>query len=250
MHFEPCASASAQVITTIAQRRKVLQWMVKIEELHGDEKLFSKAMDQFPSIFKSKTRRANVGKAGDWWRKRAQFLEAPRVSTVLSGRRSHGRVRVNRKAIVGRGSCTSPWVIWLYPILRAEFDRLRKAGLKFDAPLLRQVALRQFQAPGATFTEASVHCNGVPLATKVTSRWIQVFMEKHSIVLNAEASATESQSPSTQPGMVIQLARCQVSTLADEVDHRNSSSWALAIRRLGSSCMVTGPTSSALDSFI
>ncbi|KAG3098896.1 hypothetical protein PI125_g15220 [Phytophthora idaei] len=36
----PCASASAQVVTTIAQRRKVLQWMVKTEELHSDEKLF------------------------------------------------------------------------------------------------------------------------------------------------------------------------------------------------------------------
>ncbi|KAG6943440.1 hypothetical protein JG687_00018465 [Phytophthora cactorum] len=144
--------------------------MVKTEELHGDEKLFSKAVDQFPSIFKSKTRRSNVGKAGDWWRKRVQFVEAPRGSTVLSGCRSHGRVRVNRKAIVGRGRRTSPWVIWLYLILRAEFDRLRKARLKYDAPLLRQVALRQFQAPGATFTEASVDCNGVPLATKVTSR--------------------------------------------------------------------------------
>ncbi|KAF1773592.1 Zinc finger, RING/FYVE/PHD-type [Phytophthora cactorum] len=86
--LSPCASASAQVVTTIAQRRKVLQWMVKTEELHGDEKLFSKAVDQFPSIFKSKTRRVNVDKAGDWWRKRAQFLEAPRGSTVVSGRSS------------------------------------------------------------------------------------------------------------------------------------------------------------------
>ncbi|KAG6949065.1 hypothetical protein JG687_00015094, partial [Phytophthora cactorum] len=112
-------------------------------------------------------------------------LEAPRSSTVLSGCRSHGRVRVNRKVIVGRGRRTSPWVIWLYPILRAEFDRLRKAGMKFDAPLLCQVALRQLQAPGATLMEASVDCNGVTLATKVTSRWIQVFMVKHRIVLRA-----------------------------------------------------------------
>ncbi|KAF1787524.1 Zinc finger, RING/FYVE/PHD-type [Phytophthora cactorum] len=37
IHSSPCASASAQVVTTIAQRRKVLQWMVKTEELHGDE---------------------------------------------------------------------------------------------------------------------------------------------------------------------------------------------------------------------
>ncbi|KAG2768784.1 hypothetical protein PC129_g19245 [Phytophthora cactorum] len=62
----PCASASAQVVTTIAQRRKVLQWMVKTEELHGDEKLFWKVVDQFPSIFKAKTLRSNVDKAGDW----------------------------------------------------------------------------------------------------------------------------------------------------------------------------------------
>ncbi|KAG6949069.1 hypothetical protein JG687_00015093 [Phytophthora cactorum] len=53
------------LVTTIAQRRKVLQWMVKTEELHGDEKLFWKVVDQFPSIFKAKTLRSNVDKAGD-----------------------------------------------------------------------------------------------------------------------------------------------------------------------------------------
>lgn len=144
--------------------------MIKTEQVSGEVQLFSEAVDKFTSIFKSRTRHANIAKAMDWWSKRARFIRPNRGASVVSGRRNHGRVRVNRKCIVGRGRRPSQWVIWLYPILLDEFDLLRKAGLKFDAPPLRQVALRQFQVPGAAFTTSSVDSEGVPLASKVTSR--------------------------------------------------------------------------------
>ncbi|KAJ8520892.1 hypothetical protein ON010_g17890 [Phytophthora cinnamomi] len=139
----PTAIAQVQVVTTLAQCRKVLHWMLKTEQVRGDVNLMSKVVDQFPSIVKSKTRKSNITKAVDWWMKRSKFLEASRGSTVASTR------------------------------------------LKFDAPLLRQVALRQFQVPGAAYDTASVDAQGVPLSTRVTLRWVQVFMEKHMIVLRA-----------------------------------------------------------------
>ncbi|KAE8880253.1 hypothetical protein PF003_g35736 [Phytophthora fragariae] len=159
--------------------------MVETEKVYGDKHLFPKAVDKFPAIFKSATRRANIAKAMNWWKKREMYLQSERGATAVSGRREHGRVRVNRKCMTGRCRRPSTWVAWLYPVLLAEFDRLRKAGLKFDAPMLRQVALRQFDVPWAPFNTASVDSQDASLLSKITTRWVQVFMEKHRIVLRA-----------------------------------------------------------------
>ncbi|KAF1772582.1 hypothetical protein GQ600_24402 [Phytophthora cactorum] len=150
-----CCS-SIQVVTNLSQQRKVLRWMVKTEAQCGGKLLFPKTVDKFPSVFKSATRRANIAKATNWWRKREGYLDAARGTTVVSGRRAHGRVRVNRKSATSRDRYTSAWVTWLYPVLLDKFDRLQKAGLKFDAPLLRQLALKQFSVPSAPYTASSL----------------------------------------------------------------------------------------------
>ncbi|KAG6947302.1 hypothetical protein JG688_00015609, partial [Phytophthora aleatoria] len=88
--------SSILVVTNLSQRRKVLRWMVKTKAQCGGKLLFPETVDKFQSVFKSGTRCANIAKATDWWRMRERYIGAARGSTVVSGRRAHGRVRVNR----------------------------------------------------------------------------------------------------------------------------------------------------------
>ncbi|KAE8966517.1 hypothetical protein PR001_g28382 [Phytophthora rubi] len=136
------SSRSAQHVSTIQQRRRVVLWMLQFEKREGNKNMFARAVDEFPDVFNSATRNANLNKAIAWWKKRDQLAQPSRGSVGLSGLRDTGRKRVNRKALTGRGRRRSPWVNWIYPKLLSEFDRLRKLGLKFDSSLLRQVALR------------------------------------------------------------------------------------------------------------
>ncbi|RAW27157.1 hypothetical protein PC110_g16450 [Phytophthora cactorum] len=157
--------------------------MAKTEAQCGGKLLFPKTVDKFTSVFKSATRRANIAKATDWWRKWEGYLDAARGTTVVSGRRAHGRVRVNRKSATSRGRYTSTWVTWLYPVLLDEFDRLQKAGLKFDTPLLCPLVLKQFSVPSDPYTASSVDSQGSLITTKVTTRWVQVFIETSDCTL-------------------------------------------------------------------
>ncbi|RLN67573.1 hypothetical protein BBJ28_00024453, partial [Nothophytophthora sp. Chile5] len=75
---------------------------------------------------------------------------------------------------------------WIYPELLSEFDRLRKAGLKFDAPLLHQLAVRVLDVTPGPFSLTSVDDNGALWADKITARWVQQFMECNGIVLRAQ----------------------------------------------------------------
>ncbi|OWY93114.1 hypothetical protein PHMEG_00037609, partial [Phytophthora megakarya] len=81
-----------------------------------------------------------INKARNWWKARENLVTLPRGSLSLSSRLSSGRTRSNVKALPGRGRRQSEWVKWIYPHLLSEFDRLRKAGLKFDSLLLKHVA--------------------------------------------------------------------------------------------------------------
>ncbi|KAG6954141.1 hypothetical protein JG687_00011964 [Phytophthora cactorum] len=143
--------------------------MAKTEAQCGGKLLFPKTVDKFTSVFKLATRRANIAKATDWWRKRETYHGAARGTTVVSGRRVHGRVRANRKCVTGRDRRSSTWVAWLYPVLLDGFGRLRKASLKFDAPILRQLNLKQFSVPSAPYTASYVDSQGSLITTKVTT---------------------------------------------------------------------------------
>ena len=47
------------------------------------------------------------------------------------------RRRLEKKVMDGRGRKRQPWITWLHAELVVEFDRLRKAGLKFSPMVLR-----------------------------------------------------------------------------------------------------------------
>ena len=98
----------------------------------------------------------------------------------------NGRQLIRYKALSGRDRKASHWVTWMYPRVLSEFCRLCKAGLQFDSPLLRQVAVQVLTESKEMYTEHSRDENGVLLKDKITRRWIQTFMEKNQIVLRAQ----------------------------------------------------------------
>ncbi|KAG6951788.1 hypothetical protein JG687_00013378 [Phytophthora cactorum] len=79
--------------------------------------MFARAVDNFPLVFNSGTRDANLSKAIYWWKKRGTFTETPRGTVGISTRRETGRKRINAKALQGRGRRRSEWVNWIYPRL-------------------------------------------------------------------------------------------------------------------------------------
>lgn len=175
-----------QAVSTVANRRKVLRWMEKHEKLHGDEGMFAKAVDKFPTIFNSATRSANLAKSIYWWRKRNLILHSERGTVAVSARRRGGRRRVGLKVIGGRGRPRSAWVEWIYPLLLDEFDRLRKLGVKFDPALLLQLAKQLLRDSVEPYNERSVDGKGALIIDKITPRWVQCFMEAHQIVLRTQ----------------------------------------------------------------
>jgi len=183
---DPSRRRSTQSVSTLSQRRKAVKWMEMMNDKEGSKHLCAKAVAKFPRTFTSATANANLAKAMRWWKMRASITGASRGSVVLSSRRANGRKRVALKAGPGRGRRRSAFVKWIYPELLSEFDRLRKAGLKFDAPLLRQLAVRVLDVSPGPFGLASVDDNGALWADKITARWVQQFMECNGIVLRAQ----------------------------------------------------------------
>ncbi|ETO82009.1 hypothetical protein F444_03758 [Phytophthora nicotianae P1976] len=175
------SSRASQQVTTIQNRRRVISWMEEYENANGAKNMFTRAVDQFPDIFNSSTRNANLCKAMSWWKNREQLQAPLRGSLSLPSLRSDGTKRVNSKALSGRGRPRSKWVLWIYPLLLSEIDRLRKVGLKFDASLLRQVAKRILHDPQSPRADE----DGAEMSTKITSRWVQTFLENNNIVLRA-----------------------------------------------------------------
>ncbi|POM74273.1 Hypothetical protein PHPALM_8796 [Phytophthora palmivora] len=124
----PCSSNAsqsskrrAQSVNSIANRRKVIRWLLAYEKTDGMDGIFAKAVDRFPRIFNSAPRSANLQKVIDWWRKRERIIETKRDQLVISARRGGGRRRSSKKLVGGRGRPTSPWVEWLYPLSKADF---------------------------------------------------------------------------------------------------------------------------------
>ena len=147
---------SFQSVSTIQDRRKVVRWMVKEKDNDEIQHFFAATVDHFPDVFRAFSRNANIQKARNWWRERQQILSMDHGQTTVSATRVTGRMTLRVKAQSGRGRKRSEWVAWLYKLLLDEFDRLRKAGLKFDAPLLRHTAVRLLEQSDASALEESV----------------------------------------------------------------------------------------------
>ncbi|OWZ21184.1 hypothetical protein PHMEG_0004301 [Phytophthora megakarya] len=87
----------------------------------------------------------------------------------------------------GASSERNPWVEWLYPRLLEEFDRLRKLGVKYEPPLLLQLAKQILSDNTDGYNSRSVNDKGALIINKITSRCVQTFMEAHQIALRTRS---------------------------------------------------------------
>ncbi|KAG3010301.1 hypothetical protein PC120_g15146 [Phytophthora cactorum] len=136
--------------------------------LHDEKGLAGKAVDEFPSLFRSNDRRVNLNIARDWWRKRpAENDDETADSKPLKYARSGAgnRHQFLIKSARGREPKLGEHSSWLYPTLLTEFERLRKAGVKMSTRLLQTAAecMRRVNAEcdktGANRAKTSmVHC--------------------------------------------------------------------------------------------
>ncbi|OWY95432.1 LOW QUALITY PROTEIN: hypothetical protein PHMEG_00034561 [Phytophthora megakarya] len=72
-----------QAVSTIANRRKVIRWLLAYEQKDGIDGMFAKAIDRFPDLLNSSTRAANLQKAMDWWRKWDSIMGTNRGRIVI-----------------------------------------------------------------------------------------------------------------------------------------------------------------------
>ncbi len=142
----------------------------------------------FPDHFRA-TRHANLVRVGRWWNMRAQFCpegEEPVDSLhyVCTRSRLGTRKMLRTKAVSGRGPKRSAWVEWVYPELLLAFEHYQKAGVKFSARLLIELAETILFDPTSPYT---IHSrdpkDNIFLSKKITPSWAQQFMHTYNLVL-------------------------------------------------------------------
>ena len=62
-----------QQVSTKSDRVKVMEWMIDEANRCGDKHIPSKAIKNFPQLFRG-AEKANLQKASRWWKKRDEFL--------------------------------------------------------------------------------------------------------------------------------------------------------------------------------
>ena len=153
-----------QFVSTLSSRKRVAEWMID-EEMQGrSDRIASRAVRQFLELFRGSANAA-LTKASRWWRSRHNTLlqSKERGSMSVSGRRDGLRRRFMVKAAGGRGRKRSDWVVWLHGELVEEFDRLRKAGLKFTPATLRHLAMNILEGSSGSITSSFVDNDGKTL---------------------------------------------------------------------------------------
>ena len=186
------SSRKPHSVSTIAQRRSVLKWMVDEVEKHGEKKLAPKAIRKFSHLFGG-SYKANYAKAVHWWNKKEKLMELPESGRRLgnfSGVTHHGLKRVNFKAMSGRGRKKAAWVVALYFALRTEFDRLQALNVKLSPSFLACVAKYLIHnADSDSLFASSNLIDGKPVVSKITIRWVQTFMDVQGLVIRRQASS-------------------------------------------------------------
>jgi hypothetical protein len=130
---------------------------------------------------------SNSMKASRWFKSRDEILAAEKNDTLsLSQKQFEIRRVVRLKTKKGRGRKTVPCVLWLHAELCSEFDRLRKAGVKFSPQLLKNLALDVVKDSTHPEFNPLFEWQNVLIKDKITPRWIQSFMEKQNIVGRAQ----------------------------------------------------------------
>ena len=83
---------------------RVVRWMKRESESENFKKLISRAVQEFPDVFRG-SYKANIMKASRWWRQRDDFSSSgkQRIPSTFSITKKVGRMRAKRKAGEGRG---------------------------------------------------------------------------------------------------------------------------------------------------
>ncbi|CAM6101105.1 unnamed protein product [Calypogeia fissa] len=180
------SNRSLQHVSSKAQRVRVLKWMrMTVDITDSEDHIVSKAVKAFLDIFRAERYQANLMKCGRWWKARHTLLSAfEHDHLTLSHTFVGARKRIELKARPGRGRKTTNWTAWLYPLIREEFERLRRSGLKFSPSILQMVAKSTLlNTPHPMFGPNTVLAGSTkPLIERITPRWVQQFQETQSIV--------------------------------------------------------------------
>ncbi|KAG3247168.1 hypothetical protein PI124_g8130 [Phytophthora idaei] len=174
-----------QHVVAIRDREKVVKWMAAQALLHGEKGLAGKAVDEFPSLFRSNDRRVNLNIARDWWkRRRAENDDETADSKPLKYARSGAgnRHQFLIKSARGRGPKLGDHSSWLYPTLLTEFERLRKAGVKMSTRLLQVVAIALIGESQHPIFNKAFCFNDREFRGLVTPRRLQDFTDRFNIV--------------------------------------------------------------------
>lgn len=170
---------------TLSERYVATTWMVNEVQKSGPKHIISKAVRQFPLFFTGNAK-AGLQKASNWWRNREKTLSLNSNGHLPGLHSTAGRSGIKRaslKALPGRGRRRAKWVSALYIDLLHEFERLSSVGVQFSPPILRCLAqhLMKTADVGIEYHWSNT-CNEKQIIEKVTSRWIQQFMETYNIV--------------------------------------------------------------------
>ena len=165
-----------QQVSTLTDRRNVINWMVEDEVLHGFNKLYRHAIHAFLANFWGQ-KTANIMKATRWWQQWEEFTNNNADwSIIFSASWSHlgKRKLILTKATLGHGPKRSKWVLWLYPNLLAAFEHFKRFAVKLSAKLLYELAFSIFLGPNLIFTKQSRDPKYNKLLTeKIYYSWIQ-----------------------------------------------------------------------------
>jgi hypothetical protein len=173
-----------QQVFSIGSRRENVRWMEQELAAAGKKELSSKAVAIFPNLFRG-TYKANHQKASTWG-KLNDNSDASDVPESFQRNQQSKCTRVNLKAVAGRGRKTSQWVVHVYGELIEEVYRLRKTGLKFSTALLGTLVRDIIKSDRGAFNAKYRDEDCKLIHDKITTRWVQTFMDKHNVVARAQ----------------------------------------------------------------
>lgn len=134
-----------QLVLKKHQREPITCWMVSEEEAGRLVHICPRAVREFTDYFRASPN-ACIARATRCFQSRDTTLERLGEcrgdgSVSFSSVMKSGTHLYNQKASHGRERKRSPWAVALYNDLGSEFDRMRKAGVKFNRSLFRRLAV-------------------------------------------------------------------------------------------------------------
>ncbi|OWZ10070.1 hypothetical protein PHMEG_00017132 [Phytophthora megakarya] len=187
------AARGLQQVVPINDRVRCTDWMELDRAFRGSKGLYVRTVDFFPALFRSSDRRVNLNKARDQWKKREQTAVSLAKSCPAEVRDKSKAIRRQFvvKTLGGHGKKLGTHWMWLYPLLLAEFQRLRRAGVKNIQPSsCRNLSNHLVAEIGIVFIEDNEHpmfnvrysVKGTLFADLMTPRQVQGFLKRNNIV--------------------------------------------------------------------